>query len=64
MPDEKRNTWGAKLKRTFTSVLPVSKRRKGQCVHCGACCKLPNPCPFIKTNGDGKIYCSVYPFRP
>lgn len=64
MPDDKRNTWGAKIKRTFTSVLPVSKRRRGRCVHCGACCKLPNPCPFIKSNGDGKIYCSVYPLRP
>lgn len=64
MADEERNTWGAKLKRTLTSVLPVSGDRKGQCVNCGACCRLPNDCKFIKTNGDGKIFCAIYPVRP
>lgn len=64
MADDKRNTWGAKLKRTFTSVLPVSKERKGQCVHCGACCRLPNVCPFLKSNGDGRGGCSIYFLRP
>jgi Fe-S-cluster containining protein len=64
MADDKRNTWAAKLKRTLTCVLPVSKRRKGQCNHCGACCKLPNVCKFIKTRKDGKIYCAIYPIRP
>jgi len=64
MADENRNTWLAKTKRTFTSVLPVSERRKGQCVNCGACCKLPNDCPFLKPSPDGKIFCSVYSFRP
>ena len=64
MADEKRNTWGAKIMRTFTSVLPVSKRRRGQCTNCGACCRLPNVCKFIKTNGDGKVYCAIYPIRP
>ena len=61
---EKKNTWAAKIKRTFTSVLPVSKRRRGQCVHCGACCKLPNVCPFLKSTGDGPGGCSIYPVRP
>ncbi len=64
MADTRRNTWAAKVKRTFTSVLPVSKRRRGQCVHCGACCKLPNVCPFLKTHGDGQGYCGVYRLRP
>ena len=64
MADEKRNTWGAKIMRTFTSVLPVSKRRRGQCTNCGACCRLPNVCKFIKTNGDGKVCCAIYPIRP
>ena len=64
MADEQKNTWGARIKRTFTSVLPVSRRRRGQCVNCGACCELPNVCPFLKTNGDGKGYCSIYPLRP
>ncbi len=64
MADEKRNTWGAKLKRTLTCLLPVSKQRRGKCINCGACCKLPNVCKFIKTGADGKIYCGVYPIRP
>ena len=64
MVDHQKDTWGAKIRRTFTSVLPVSQRRRGQCVHCGACCKLPNVCPFLRTNGDGEGYCGVYPLRP
>ncbi len=39
-------------------------QRKGQCINCGACCRLPVECPFLKTNGDGKGYCGVYPLRP
>jgi len=64
MADKKRNTWPAKIKRTFTSVLPVSKRRKGECINCGACCKLPNVCPFLKYGPDGKSRCSIYIIRP
>ena len=64
MADEQRNTWRAKIRRTLTSLLPVSDRRRGQCVHCGACCKLPNVCPFLKTNGAGQGYCGIYPLRP
>jgi len=52
--DIRRNTWLARIKRTFTAVLPVSKKRKGKCVNCGACCKLPNVCPFLKYSSDGK----------
>ncbi len=64
MADQERNTWGARIKRTLTSVLPVSPQRRGRCVQCGACCKLPNVCPFLKSNDDGKIYCRIYPIRP
>jgi hypothetical protein len=64
MIDKKRNTWSARIKRTFTSVLPISKRREGECVHCGACCKLPNVCPFLKYGADGQSSCSIYPIRP
>ncbi len=64
MADTQRNTWGARIKRTFTSVLPVSDRRHGRCVQCGACCKLPNVCPFLKTNGNGRGYCTIYSVRP
>ena len=64
MADPRKNTWAARIKRTFTSVLPVDQQRRGQCVQCGACCKLPNVCPFLKSNGDGQIYCRIYPVRP
>ncbi len=64
MADKNRNTWLAKTKRTFTSVLAVSENRKGKCVNCGACCRLPVDCPFLKPGPDGKIFCSIYAFRP
>ncbi|QTA91611.1 Uncharacterized protein dnm_076820 [Desulfonema magnum] len=53
-----------KLKRTVTSVLPVSNRRTGKCIHCGACCRLPYACSFLKRKPEGGYYCSVYFFRP
>jgi len=64
MADNKRNTWSARIKRTFTSVLPVSKTREGKCIHCSACCRLPNVCPFLKIGEDGKSFCSIYAIRP
>lgn len=64
MANENRNTWLAKVKRTFTAILPVSPRRKGRCINCGACCKLPNVCPFLKNGAEGRGYCTVYPIRP
>ena len=60
----KKNTWGAKLMRTFTSVLPVAKNRKGSCVSCGDCCKLPNVCPFLTFNAENKSMCTAYAVRP
>lgn len=60
----KKNTWSAKAKRTVTCVLPVSKKRRGRCVNCGACCKLPNVCRFLRYADDGKQYCSIYMIRP
>ena len=57
------NTWFGKLKRTCKSVLPVDKNRTGKCIHCGACCRLPVKCPFLKFKPDGKSYCSIHPIR-
>ena len=59
-----RNTLAAKLKRTVTGVLPVDKNRNGQCNRCGACCKLPYPCPFLSFDEQGLCVCKVYPLRP
>jgi len=53
----------AKAKRTITSVLPVSKTRSGQCIGCGACCRLPSPCYFLKYREDGSGFCSIYAIR-
>ncbi len=64
MADSQKNTWQAKIKRTLTSVLPVARNRKGQCLLCGACCRLPNVCLFLRTNGTGEMYCSIYHVRP
>jgi len=58
-----KNTWSSKALRTLTSVLPVSKSRKGKCIDCGACCKLPVKCMFLKEK-KGKSYCSIYSIRP
>jgi len=53
-----------KILRTFTSLLPVDKNRTGECNNCGACCRLPFRCIFLKSAEAGKEYCSIYKFRP
>ena len=57
------NNMMSKAYRTFTGFLPASNNRTGKCVDCGACCKLPNKCWFLKEK-NGKSYCSIYPIRP
>ena len=64
MTNKKRNTWSAKVKRILTSILPIAKNRKGKCIDCGECCKLPNKCYFLKYKKNGKSYCSIYSIRP
>ncbi|MEI7451876.1 MAG: hypothetical protein WCK37_01585 [Candidatus Falkowbacteria bacterium] len=59
-----KNNYVAKLKRTITSILPVSKKRRGSCNNCGKCCSLPNPCWFLRTSADGKTHCAIYKIRP
>ncbi len=57
------NNWYSKAYRTLTCLFPVSRDRKGECVNCGECCKLPNACPFLRGK-KGKTYCSIYKIRP
>lgn len=59
-----KNTWSAKFCRTLTSILPVSKARRGQCRRCGDCCKLPNVCPFLDFDEQGLAICKIYHIRP
>lgn len=58
-----KNNFLQKIKRTLTSVFPISKLRRGKCVNCGRCCSLPNRCPFLR-GAAGKTYCSIYKIRP
>lgn len=55
-----------KLCRTITSILPIDKNRKGKCINCGECCKLPNKCIFlgINKNINKESYCKIYKLRP
>lgn len=53
-----------KLKRFLTSLLPVAENRRGECNRCGACCKLPFPCPFLRFDEEGLSACSAYLVRP
>ncbi|HFD81378.1 MAG TPA: hypothetical protein ENK05_13445 [Gammaproteobacteria bacterium] len=54
-----------KLKRSLTSLLPVSPDRRGNCNDCGECCRLPNRCPFLRTRSDGGgSHCAIYRIRP
>jgi hypothetical protein len=61
---KKKDTLRAKVKRTIFSVLPVSKRRRGACRHCGACCTLVFKCPAYYIDGQGNSRCRIYKFRP
>lgn len=56
--------WWFKLKRAFTSLLPIDAGRAGECNRCGACCKLPVPCPFLRFDAEGLSSCAVYFARP
>ncbi len=54
----------AKVKRQFTAFFPVAADRVGECRRCGACCRLPYPCPMLRYDADGKSRCAIYRFRP
>lgn len=45
-------------------MLPVDKNRKGGCIRCGACCKLPNRCWFLGVDDQGRYYCKIHKIRP
>jgi len=56
-----------KVRRSFTSFLPVAKNRRGECNRCGECCKMGWTCPFLKyIEEDGKrlATCSIRHIRP
>jgi hypothetical protein len=38
----------------------VQETRKGDCNHCGLCCKLIYKCPFVGHDKAGLSYCRIY----
>lgn len=59
-----KNNWISRIFRTFTAILPVSRKRSGECVRCGECCKLPNICPALRYDEEGYPRCAIYKIRP
>ncbi len=53
-----------KLVRLMTCMLPVAASRRGRCTNCGACCRLPRPCPFLRRSATGQARCAIYLIRP
>ena len=39
------------------------KRRRGECLSCGACCKSSFPCPFLFEQ-DGRLLCKIHDNKP
>lgn len=39
------------------------KKRKGECVRCGTCCRLLFKCPFLQKN-DAQTNCRVHANKP
>lgn len=67
MEKEGKGPFKGKAKRFATSlVLPVDKKRTGECLNCGACCRFLVKCPFLRSSEDGRgpFTCAVYPIRP
>ena len=59
-----KNNWFAKVKRNIAAIFcSVDKDRVGNCIDCGACCKLPTKCFFLAYDKDGKSFCRIYNFR-
>jgi len=39
------------------------KKRRGECLGCGECCKASFPCPFLYEK-DGKFLCKIHETKP
>lgn len=46
------------------SVAASLKRRRGECIRCGACCRLLLRCPLLGKRRDGSHFCRIYKRRP
>jgi hypothetical protein len=51
------------LRALMAFFLPVSEKRRGQCIRCGECCRIVFRCPFLKRTPDGGQFCGIYSYR-
>ena len=67
---EKRALWWGRLRRwyrhTFTPgyIARSHARRRGECLRCGACCRLGSRCHHLGSDGDGIGVCDRHEIRP
>ncbi len=40
------------------------KKRKGECLRCGTCCRLLFKCPMLIDNEDGSTSCRIHKKKP
>lgn len=52
-----------KVHRFFTALLPVDKRRRGNCIRCGKCC-IETGCKILEFDDVGNPHCPIRNFRP
>lgn len=52
----------SKVRRSY--VEDQLKRRKGECIRCGACCKLLFKCPMLVTHKNGSTSCRIHDRKP
>jgi uncharacterized cysteine cluster protein YcgN (CxxCxxCC family) len=60
-------TLSGKIKRAATSlIMPVDKKRAGECKRCGSCCMFVYRCPFLKFDeqGSNMSLCTIHNLRP
>ena len=64
-----RLAWG-KIRRGYLGLLrsnyvkSKASLRRGECIRCGACCKLLYVCPHLEELPDGTTECNIHERRP
>ena len=62
-------SFSMQLKRRYLMLLKKEtiadglKRRRGECIGCGECCKASFPCPFLYEH-KGRLLCSIHETKP
>ena len=67
--EKSRLAWG-KIRRAYLGLVRKNyvrsreKLRRGECIRCGACCKLLYVCPHLEELADGTTECKIHERRP